>query len=184
MVKRKSKVDWERARTLWEADPKLSMAGLARLINVSKEAVSKRAKAEGWVKVSENEAAAKVVRQKAEVRADQRTADLAETTPPVGDGTAPDEHPDAPQTPLQASVDTAVEARAKIIERHRREWDGARNRVYKALQGNDFDQAKLGKITAEALKIIQDGERKAWGLDAEPEKKVTVLYGDGKEGSW
>lgn len=186
--KPKPKIDWERARTLWEADPKLSQGGLARLIGVSRVAVTKRANSEGWKKVSEQKAAAKVVQQRSYDRADERTADMAaEPAPPALEAPAEGDHPYAAPSPV--TMDTAVEMRAKILERHRREWDGARNKIYKAIQAEStdpkgaFEKAKLGKITAEALQIIQNGERKAWGLDTE-EKTVKLIYEDGKEGGW
>ena len=33
-----------------------------------------------------------------------------------------------------------------------------------AVENGDFDAAKLAKITAETIKIRQEGERKAWGI--------------------
>lgn len=186
----KKEPDWARARLLWEAAPQMSQAEVARMLGVSKMAVTRRIKSEGWKKVAEDDATARVVRQRALDRADERTADLASKRgpqPPVDEAT-PEDHPDAAGTSA-AAVETAVEMRAKILERHRREWDGARNKIYKAIQAEAtdpkgaFEKAKLGKITAEALQIIQNGERKAWGLDSE-EKTVKLTYEDGKDGSW
>jgi hypothetical protein len=61
--------------------------------------------------------------------------------------------------------------RAEVIARHRREWQIAAILRNEALQDRkvdvkaSFDKAKLAKITTEMLKIQQDGERKAWGLE-------------------
>lgn len=75
--------------------------------------------------------------------------------------------PTLPTAAMREEVeDMAVGIRAKVLDRHRREWDGARNLIYQAIKAADFDKAKLAKITSEAIKIVQDGERKAWGLDA------------------
>lgn len=184
---RKDEIDWNRARILWEADPKLSQAALARMINVSKEAVSKRCRSEKWTKIDKQREVAKVVRHRAQQRADERTTDVPSQNPAHEDpGPFLTEHPEAPppaEVGASLGVDTAVEMRAQILERHRREWNGARNHVYKAIQGADFEKAKLGKITAEAIKIIQDGERKAWGLDND-EKVVKLGYEDGKDIGW
>lgn len=63
------------------------------------------------------------------------------------------------------SEDAAVGLRAALLERHRSEWQMARQLAYEAVKGRDFDKAKLAKITTETIRNIQDGERKAWGLD-------------------
>jgi hypothetical protein len=45
-----------------------------------------------------------------------------------------------------------------------------------------FDRAKLAKITAETLMIVQNGERKAWGLDVGelPAGAVVVIERESK----
>lgn len=160
---------WAKFRALWEADPTMSQGDLAKLANVSQQAIAKRIKREGWQKISDQSDLARRAYDKADDAA-LKKGDL-----PIAQGAAP-EHPDSVAPPSGVAAATAVELRAKVIERHRKEWDGARNNVYKAIQNSDFDKAKLGKITAEALKIIQDGERKAWGLDKdEVDKKELVV---------
>ena len=50
--------------------------------------------------------------------------------------------------------------------------------VTTAIEKNDFDKAKLAKITAETLKIRQEAERKAWGIrdvDAQPDGGVLTV---------
>jgi len=71
-----------------------------------------------------------------------------------------------PDMLAQAVEDVAVDARAQILKRHRTEWVAPRNQIYKALKSGDTEQAKLAKLAAETLKLIQDGERKAWGLES------------------
>ena len=47
-----------------------------------------------------------------------------------------------------------------------------------AIEKNEFDKAKLAKITAETLKIRQEAERKAWGIrdvDAQPDGGVLTV---------
>ena len=66
---------------------------------------------------------------------------------------------------------SAVELRAALIERHREEWKHSRARLYAAIneakKARGFDSAKFAKIISETLTLIQAGERKAWGLDAQ-----------------
>ncbi len=166
-----SKDTWEKFRTLWEADPTMTQGDLAKMAGVSQQAIQKRIKREGWKKVSDQSDLARRAYDKAD------EAMLKKAGPVAAQPEAEQAHPEAaPASVSGVLAATAVELRAKIIDRHRKEWDGARNHIYKAIQNADFEKAKLGKISAEALKIVQDGERKAWGLDKdESEKAVTVV---------
>ena len=55
-----------------------------------------------------------------------------------------------------------------MIETHREEWsDHRRLFTLEAMLGEDgLGVARMAKTAAEMLKIRQEGERKAWGLDA------------------
>ena len=68
-----------------------------------------------------------------------------------------------PQKKAEA-LDRAAEAKAAVITRHQREWDRHQAIMDEALSEGSFDKAKLAKITAETIKIRQEGERKAWGI--------------------
>lgn len=168
-----SKDTWDRFRTLWEADPTMTQGDVAKMAGVSQQAIQKRIKRDGWKKVSDQSELARRAYDKADEAA------LKKPVPAVPDVGGEQPHPEAAAAPASVSgvlAATAVELRAKIIDRHRKEWDGARNHIYKAIQNADFEEAKLGKISAESLKIVQDGERKAWGLDKdESDKSVTVV---------
>ena len=66
----------------------------------------------------------------------------------------------------QASLSRmSPDQRAQVLDRHRREWAAPRKLSYEAVQSRDFEKAKLAKITAETLQIIQANERKAWGIE-------------------
>jgi hypothetical protein len=41
------------------------------------------------------------------------------------------------------------------------------------VENGDFDAAKLAKITAETIKIRQEGERKAWGITDKGETELS-----------
>ena len=71
-----------------------------------------------------------------------------------------------------AAIASAADEKVAVIIRHREEWETQRALVTTAIEKNDFDKAKLAKITAETLKIRQEAERKAWGIrdvDAQPD---------------
>lgn len=51
-----------------------------------------------------------------------------------------------------------------------------RNLAYLAIKEKDLTKARTAKTAAEAVKTIQDGERKAWGLDSgDDDKPVKVV---------
>lgn len=155
---------WLAARMRWEADPTVSGADIARDLGVSRNAVNQRIKREEWKRVSDQKDLARRAYDRADEEAarQQREERARELVAAGREREAAAERARAEQT-----VEVAVDMRATILGRHRKELDGARNLVYEAIKGKDFDKAKLGKITAEALVIIQNGERKAWGLDSE-----------------
>ena len=77
-----------------------------------------------------------------------------------------------PQKRAEA-VNRAAEAKAAVILRHKAEWDRHQAIIDEALSAGDFDRAKLAKITAETLKIRQEGERRAWGIQDRAETEVS-----------
>ena len=71
----------------------------------------------------------------------------------------------------QADRAESEDLRATVIARHRQEWlavtalrDEAAGRRHDDL-ADAMAKAKFAKIMAETVKIQQEGERKAWGLD-------------------
>lgn len=71
-----------------------------------------------------------------------------------------------------ASQEFAVDVRAEVLARHRKEWAAPRKVAYEALQqagkgdiAGGFERAKLAKITAETLTLVQVGECRAFGIN-------------------
>jgi len=172
---------WGIARARWESEPRCTFVDIAELLKVSKQAVAKRADRDGWVKKLNMSDLA----ERAHVAADAKLADEGLSTgspahailesPADTDASAsvpaalpsiPASGVTNPDTLARAVEDAAVDARAQILKRHRTEWAAARNQIYKAIKLGDNDQAKLAKLVGETLKLIQDGERKAWGLES------------------
>jgi hypothetical protein len=100
-------------------------------------AILKRARKEGWAKM----ASMKAVVELAHAKADSK----------VG----------------RPTTEQSVALRAEIIETHRDEWsDHRRLFTLEAMQGEDgLAVARMAKTAAESIKVRQEGERKAWGLD-------------------
>ena len=151
---------WETIRAEREAGA--SFADLAAKHGVTYQAIQKRAKAEGW---SDGQDVAEVVRRK--------VAEKVVSVVPHN------------QKASAAAIEAAAEAGADIIRTHQAEWlehrqrfgsvpsamidlpDDAKAEQRVGVIRADFEAAKLAKISAEMLKIRQEGERKAHGLERE-----------------
>lgn len=148
MARRLTADQWSSIRQQYETDPRLSFGDLAKEFGISKQSIHAHAKAEGWQRVI----SLQELHERAQLRADR-----------LVDG--------KPDDPALASsrldgIDEATARRAAVLERHRTEWNMPRKIAYEAAQARDIEKARLAKTIAEALRNVQEGERKAWGLDA------------------
>ena len=78
----------------------------------------------------------------------------------------------AAEVEKELSTEHAINVRAAVIDRHRKEWSAPRALAYDAIKkakSGDVEAGyalgKLAKISAETLQIIQVGESRAFGLD-------------------
>lgn len=141
---------WATVRAEYEAGATIN--SLAKKHGVSHTAIGNKCKAQDW-----KQDLAEVVRRKTE----EKLAGAVATSDPLK---------------REAAADAEATRRAEVGKRHRDEWSAARALSYGAMKSKDFEAAKLAKISAETLKIIQEGERKAWGLDpAGTAPPVTVV---------
>jgi hypothetical protein len=172
--------EWAQARAVWEADPKVNFVHIAAEFGVTKQAVALRSKKDGWQKKADMPHIVREAHRAADAKSvppkpiGKKAADAAEK--PKIERAPPPMLP-SPQDRAEA-VTRAVDHRAELLSRHRNEWEDVRALVNEAIIENDFDKAKLGKITSEATKIIQDGERKAWGIDqdqGDDKGKTTII---------
>ena len=62
------------------------------------------------------------------------------------------------------ALNRAAQGVAVVMMRHKAEWERHQCLIDEAMETGDPDKAKFAKITAEALKIRQEGERRAWGI--------------------
>lgn len=142
-----ARYDWETIRAEYEAGS--TMGELSRKHGVDKAAISRKAKKEAWLAdLSE------VVNKRAEAKVNG----LVNAVDPKKKAEA---------------VDRAADAKAAVIMRHKEEWEQHQQLIRAAVESGDFDAAKLAKITAETIKIRQEGERKAWGIQDKAETELT-----------
>lgn len=163
--------DWKRARLRWELTPNLSFGEIAKDLGVSRQRVYARATSEGW----ERAATLGAISQRAHRRADVVSQDVPGMAKPAPKPrapkpAAPDPAPASPeptafQTERQAVEEQEVELRARVLARHRKEWVIPRRLTYLAARNRDQEMAKTAKYIAETTRLVQEGERKAYGLD-------------------
>ena len=130
--------DWETIRAEYEAGA--SQSDLSRRYGISRKAIQKHIMAEGWMQDISG-----TVNRLAEAKVAGVVA-----------GCDPKKKAEA--------LDRAADAKAAVMRRHKEEWERHQALIDEALAAGDFDKAKLAKITAETLKIRQEGERRAWGI--------------------
>lgn len=149
MRKMAARYDWETIRAEYEAGA--SQSDLSRRHGPSRTAIQKRIRAEGWIQDVSG-----TINRLAEAKV---AGVIAGCTP---------------QKKAEA-LDRAADAKAAVMVRHKEEWVQHQRIIDEALAADDFDKAKLAKITAETLKIRQEGERKAWGIKetSEETRRVT-----------
>lgn len=58
-------------------------------------------------------------------------------------------------------------ARARLLVLHREDWRLARRLLDHAVHTADPQDSRVAKLNTETLRLIQEGERRAWGLDLE-----------------
>ena len=135
-----ARYDWEAIRAEYEAGA--SQSALSLKYGVSRKAIQKRIAKESWTQGNVSAQINRLVEEK---------------VAGVVAGCDPEKK--------AAALSAAADARAAVIRRHQRQWDEHQRLIDESLVNRDFEMAKLAKITAETIRIRQEGERKAWGMD-------------------
>ena len=142
-----ARYDWETIRAEYEAGA--SQSDLSKRYGVSRKAIQKHNTAEGWTQDVSG-----TINRMAEAKVAGIVAGCD------------------PKKKAEAFA-RASDAKAAVMVRHKEEWERHQTLIDEALAEGDFDKAKLAKITAETLKIRQEGERKAWGVQDRAETEVS-----------
>jgi hypothetical protein len=155
-----------------------SVAVLAESLGLSRQRVYQFAIEFGWQRSKSDQPAINAAAQRRADAQAQTPNELVSANAPV---------PGTPVVPIVraatrtdptnaeelAADEKSAEQRAGLLVKHRGEWNVARGLLQHSLGRNpdgsrgqpDMGLAKQAKVTAETLKLIQDGERKAYGLD-------------------
>lgn len=184
---------WERARLQWEGEPLLTYADIAKDLGISRQSVRERAGKDGWQRRLDLQAVAEKAHAQADSKFTYSPVDSPEQAPlPVADAaefvrrapilpsSLPQVPPGVPIEQAQAAVEkAAVDQRSEVLTKHRKEILHVRQLAYDSIAemrkpsgdpDRAFHKGRHAKVIAETMKLVQDAERKAWGLDAEPPK--------------
>lgn len=155
------------ARVLYEGDPSATIAKVAEQMGVTMKLVQRwraddAAAGRPWQKV---QARMPDLQGRALQAAEALDTTLADTGQELTD---PKTSAEVAQT---AAERFAVDLRAQVLDRHKREWAGPRKIAYKAMQQADkgdtdaaFNTGRVAKVLAETLTLVQTGERRAHGI--------------------
>jgi hypothetical protein len=167
MSARMSKAQWEKIRQKWEDDPRDGYVWIIseESLSVSRQAMAKRAKDEGWAKAM----SLKSIVERAQKKADGPPAARTERKKPKK---KVDEKVDEVASSTFSAAEcneSSIDLRSAVIKTHRDEWKEHRavfdlDTMADAETG--LNMSRQAKTAAEVIKIRQEGERKAWGLDA------------------
>ncbi|MCF7994771.1 MAG: hypothetical protein K9L88_08015 [Chromatiaceae bacterium] len=164
MAKHLPKDEWDKIRERWELDPRPGYRWVVGEMNltVTESAVKARARKERWTKRT----SLKAIVDRAQQQADKRR---------------PEKKPAGTFQQCETSAEQiSIDLRSEIIDLHRGEWAEHRSRfpldaiVIEApeepgritIAPNGEKIARASKVMAETIRLRQQGEREAWGLDA------------------
>ena len=163
------------ARVLFEGQPLTTPESVAAEVGVDAYWTRRWKREQGWAKATR---ALPDLSARAGQLADTFERRMSDLGKPLDDATA------AAETARELSVDNSISIRAGVIDRHRKEWSAPRKIAYEAIQQagkgdvlGAFERAKLAKITAETLTLVQAGECRAFGIthDAKAGDGATVV---------
>lgn len=143
-----ARYDWETIRAEYEAGA--TMGELSRKYGVSKPTISVRSRKEGWTRDVSG-----AIDRLATAKANGVTNTVS------------------PQKKTEA-LNAAADRKASVIVGHREAWSGYEKEVRAAVEQNDFNRLKCLKIASETLKIVQESERKAWGIQDKTEVEQRI----------
>ena len=155
------------ARVIFEGQPYSTLESVGAEVGCPTYWVRRWHRLQSWKKAK---VGIRDMSSRAGTLADNFKRKMSELGKPLDDTTA------AAEAAAEYSRDEAVSARARVIDRHRTEWSAPRNIAYNAIKKASgpnadipaaFEMAKLAKITAETLSLVQAGECRAYGITTE-----------------
>lgn len=186
-----ARYDWKTIRADYESG--VPVESLCRDFGMSRAVLLRRVKREGWQRAVSGvgEAVASV---KSGAQPERHEASRDASGNPVKSGaqperplpSSPSRSPRSSRSPQPSQLSRLPEAWSRpaneaeaVLRQHREVWAYIRELNVQALAERDTDAAKLAKLAAETERIIQDAERRAWGMQDRTESLsggVTVTH--------
>ncbi|HBZ7476293.1 TPA: hypothetical protein MM026_005197 [Klebsiella pneumoniae] len=151
-------------RLMYETTP-LTIDEVAKEVGLSSRTVKRYSTADGgWRKL-----AAPGLSKRAHEAADKVAASV--------ENLSPDATIERRREALAATAENvAIDERAKLLAKHRRQWGIVDGLVAEAVRSRDLNAAKLADTVCRTIANKQKGERVSWGLEAgEGDQKITVV---------
>lgn len=151
-------------RLMYETTP-LTIDEVAKEVGLSSRTVKRYSTADGgWRKL-----AAPGLSKRAHEAADKVAEAIVELPPNAT--------PERKAEVLAASAErVAIDERAKLLAKHRKEWNIVDALVVAAVRSRDLNDAKVADTLCRTISNKQKGERISWGLEAgEGDQKVHVI---------
>ncbi len=153
------------ARALFEAQPYSTIESVAAEVAVLPYWVRRWKREGSWKKAVR---ALPDLSARAGQLADSFKRKMSDLGKPLDDDVA------AREAAKDLATEFAVDMRAGVLDRHRKEWAAPRKIAYESISQASkgdvlgaFERAKLAKITSETLTLIQAGECRAYGINHE-----------------
>jgi hypothetical protein len=155
------------ARVIYEGQPYSTHASVGAEVGIPMYWVRRWCRLQEWKK---SKVGIPDMSSRAATLANSFQKKMSDLGKPMDDVTA------AAEAAAEFSRDTAIGVRARVLDRHRTEWSAPRNIAYNAIKkatgptadvAAAFEMAKLAKITAETLSLVQAGECRAYGITAD-----------------
>jgi hypothetical protein len=190
---------WRAARVRYESDPAVTLSDIAKSLEITRQAVSKRATRYSWQKYVTPRQSAEIAREMGSDmpgKVSYKPAQRPETSASVD--TMPAEirpglsvvPASADATPVAVSVDESDEAkRTEVMGRHEREMNALRVKIYSALKPGDrnsvpdFTDARAIKTMSDAIRNLHEMERRHFRIDeahANAKPAITINRVPGK----
>lgn len=162
---RETRTDEQRrtaARVLYESVPAMTMERVAAEVGATLTEVQTWKRQDGdWQKAHQRTRGMSALANEAADRMEVATA----ATPDLP----------VPEVAHEVAEELGVDLRARVLSRHRKEWNAPRGLIYKAMRDGDEAMAKLAKVSAETLTLIQAGETKAYGINPKDQGETIVV---------
>lgn len=155
------------ARVLYESDPSTTLDRVAAELAVPVDEVRRWKAEENWSQAPGARTKSMLARSSPDKSSEDREVDFDNY-----ETRALDALNDSAIVASMLDSNGAAQYQENILARHRAEWSAPRQLLMEAIERGDIERAKLAKLSAETLALVQAGEEKAWRLKSAPKTVI------------